>query len=169
MRNEGRNLRPWLRDTRSSHSAGVDPLTMDPKLRFILLVLLLATVAFGAWMAWSAFKPRLRYCLACSRDRGERGQRGLAKRSNLIPPCSEQGESESLLPDVKILYADRYELKGTKLAFERVLLQLEPKMARSSSLGCRYSVHVVAMPRVDAPGFSRATGRLRRHFYVRER
>ncbi|WP_310572224.1 hypothetical protein [Gemmatimonas sp.] len=93
----------------------------------------------------------------------------LAKRSNLIPPCSEKGESEAPVADVKILDANRYELNGTELVFESVLLQLEPQMARSKSLGCRYSVQVVAMPGVDAPQFSRATGRLRRHFYVRER
>lgn len=93
----------------------------------------------------------------------------LAKRSNLIPPCSEKGESDAPVANFKILDADRYDLNGTDLVFERVLLQLAPQIARSKSLGCRYSVQVVAMPGVDAPQFSQATGRLRRHFYVRER
>lgn len=93
----------------------------------------------------------------------------LAKRSNLIPPCSEKGESDVPVADFTVLDADRYALNGSDLMFEDVLRRFAPQIARSKSLGCRYSVRVVATAGVDAPEFSRATGRLRRYFYVRER
>jgi hypothetical protein len=93
----------------------------------------------------------------------------LAKRSNLIPPCSEKGQSDAPVASFRILDAERYEVAGVELTFDAVTERLSGVIAKSKTLGCRFSVEVKATEGVDAPQFSRATGRLRRLFYVRER
>jgi hypothetical protein len=93
----------------------------------------------------------------------------LAMRSRLTPPCSEKGESSEPVARLLIRDGDRYEIDGDLVEFTEVRDRLGGPIARSKRLGCRYTVEVVATTGVEAPLFSRATGRLRTLFYVRER
>lgn len=93
----------------------------------------------------------------------------IRKKSNLTPPCSERGESSAPVAELTVLGADRYFLAGVEMSFAEVTSRLGAYLARGRSLGCRYSVRVVALEGVDAPIYSRATGQLRSMFYVRER
>lgn len=93
----------------------------------------------------------------------------LAMRSRLTPPCSEKGESGQPVASLLIRDGDLYELDGDLIGFAEVRDRLASPIARSKRLGCRYTVEVVATAGVEAPLFSRATGRLRSLFYVRER
>ena len=93
----------------------------------------------------------------------------IGKRSNLTPPCSEKGESDRPIARLTILVSGTYDLEGRTLSFADVAKRLEGTIAKSRRLGCRYTVQVTAADGVDARTFSRANGRLRGLFYVRER
>jgi hypothetical protein len=94
---------------------------------------------------------------------------GEKKRSNKIPRCSEKGESPNAVAELRVLGRDLYELDGESLTYRQVEVRLQPQIARSEQLGCRYLVRTIATPGVDGPDHSAAVSRLWAHFDVNER
>jgi hypothetical protein len=94
---------------------------------------------------------------------------GEKKRSNKTPRCSEKGESPNAVAELRVLGRDLYELDGESLTYRQVEVRLQPQIARSEQLGCRYLVRTIATPGVDGPDHSAAVSRLWAHFDVNER
>ena len=91
------------------------------------------------------------------------------KRSNKTPRCSEKGESPNAIAELRVLGRDRYELEGEEVTYRQLEARLQPQIARSEQLGCRYLVRTMATRGVDGPDHSAAVSKLWTHFDVNER
>ena len=91
------------------------------------------------------------------------------KKSNKTPRCSEKGESPNAIAELRVLGRDLYELDGEELTYRQVGARLQPQIARSEQLGCRYLVRTIATRGVDGPDHSAAVSKLWSHFDVNER
>ena len=91
------------------------------------------------------------------------------KKSNLTPPCYEKGEPRTPIAELTIVGRDRYLLDDFVVGFTEIERQLASSIARSTALGCRYSVIARARAGVDAPVHAAAMSRLKTRFYVDER
>ena len=91
------------------------------------------------------------------------------KKSNLTPPCYEKGEAKMPIAEITIAGANRYVFEGESLTFSDLETRFAAFIARSTALGCRYSVIARARSGVDAPVHSAAMSRLKSRFYVDER
>jgi Holliday junction resolvase-like predicted endonuclease len=130
----------------------------DPELPFALPklpALLLAAAVFGAWIAWSAFKARLRFRLARSRARGQRGEvqaaRWLERHGFTI--VEEQATRTSMLmvdgqPCPFEVRADFVVRKGGRLAVIEVKTGAAAAITSSSTR--RQLLEYAAIYRVDA-------------------